>query len=88
MVFFASSAVFLSVLCGQKLLTAEYAENPAEYAEEILPRVWAEMPAPPAPGDERIGKEAPAGMFPPASVPLSKCRLDQGSCLRKDAIGN
>jgi hypothetical protein len=48
-------------------LTAEDAEkNLAEIAEKHTPRVQAEMPAPPALREERIGKETPAGMFPPA----------------------
>jgi len=30
------------------------------------------MPAPPALRDERIGKEAPVGLFPPASLFLNQ----------------
>jgi hypothetical protein len=47
-------------------LIAKFAKNPAKFAKKINPRVLAETPAPPALCEERIGKEAPAGMFPPA----------------------
>jgi hypothetical protein len=40
----------------------------AKFAKKVNPRVLVETPAPPALRKERIGKEAPAGMFPPASL--------------------
>jgi hypothetical protein len=46
-------------------LTAEIAENLAEFAERIFPRVLVETPAPPALPKERIGKETATGMVPP-----------------------
>jgi cyclic pyranopterin phosphate synthase len=47
-------------------LTAKLAKNPRKAREGNLPRVLVETPAPPALRKERIGKEAPAGMLPPA----------------------
>jgi len=58
-----------SVLSAIKAFNAEDAEKISRRSQRRpIPRVRAETLAPPALRKERIGKEAPAGMFPPASL--------------------
>jgi hypothetical protein len=72
-VFSANSARQVSVLSAIKAVYAEDAEKISRRPQRRrIPRVRAETPAPPALRKERIGKEAPAGMFPPASLFLNK----------------
>jgi hypothetical protein len=60
-------------------LTAEIAEEVAEFAKKIFPRALVGTPAPPALRKGRIGKETAAGVVPPVCFLSVNLLLASGS---------